>query len=62
MGYTKVAFSRVEFEGRFQFGYFTHCADTFYAVAVGGDGYAGGVVAAVFEAAQSFDEDRGDVA
>src|SRR5690606_13805977 len=49
-------------EGIFQFNYLADCAGAFDAIAGGQDGYAGGVITAVFEAAQAFYEDWSDVA
>src|SRR5690554_3102125 len=58
----QMAVDWVGFKGVFQFDDLADCAGAFYAVARGEDGDAGGVVAAVFEAAQAFNEDGGDVA
>src|SRR5690606_6851443 len=49
-------------EGIFQLNYLADCACAFDAIAGGQYGDAGGVVAAVFKAAQTFYEDGGDVA
>src|SRR5690606_25190058 len=49
-------------QGVFQFGDLAGGAYALDAVAGGQDGDAGGVVAAVFEAAEAFNEDGGDVA
>src|SRR5690554_5424815 len=49
-------------EGIFQLNYLADCACAFDTVAGGQDGYPGGVITAVFEAAQAFYEDWSDVA
>src|SRR5690554_4320055 len=62
VGYTQMPVNWRSFQGIFQLNYFADCAGAFNAVAGGKDGDASGVIAAVFEAAQAFYEDGGDVA
>src|SRR5690606_31816435 len=62
VGDAQVADGGGKFEGFFQFGDLASGADALDAVAGGEDGDAGGVVAAVFEAAEAFNKDGGDVA
>src|SRR5690606_36165812 len=62
VGYAQVAVNGCSFQGIFQLDDLADCAGAFDAVAGGQDGDAGGVIAAVFEAAQAFYEDGGDVA
>src|SRR5690554_2897966 len=62
VGYAQVAVNGCSFQGIFQLDDLAHSAGTFDAVAGGQYGDAGGVVAAVFKAAEAFYEDGGDVA
>src|SRR5690606_1626622 len=62
VGYAQVAVNGRSFQGIFQLDDLADCAGPFDAVAGGQDGDAGGVIAAVFETAQTFYEDGGDVA
>src|SRR5690606_9546937 len=62
VGDAQVADGGGKFEGFFQFGDLAGGANALDAVAGGEDGDASGVIAAVFEAAQAFYEDGGDVA
>src|SRR5690606_5204594 len=62
VGYAQMAVYGRSFQGIFQLDYLADCAGSFDAIAGGQDGDASGVIAAVFEAAQAFYEDGGDVA
>src|SRR5690606_23595722 len=62
VGDAQVADGGGKFEGFFQFGDLAGGANALDAVAGGEDGDASGVIAALFEAAQAFYEDGGDVA
>src|SRR5690606_3556341 len=62
VGYTQMAVYGRSFQRICQLDNLADCAGAFDAVAGGQDGDAGGVIAAVFEAAQAFYEDGGDVA
>src|SRR5690606_30424547 len=62
VGDAQVAVDGFLFQGVFQFDDLAHGAGAFDAVAGGQYGDAGRVVAAVFQAAEAFDEDGGDVA
>src|SRR5690606_20492619 len=62
VGYAQMAVYGRSFQGIFQLDYLADCAGSFDAIAGGKDGDASGVIAAVFEAAQTFYEDGSDVA
>src|SRR5690554_3839250 len=62
MGDAQMAVDGFFLQGTFQLDDLAYRAGAFDAVAGGQYGDAGGVVAAVFKAAEAFDEDGGDVA